>query len=411
MQILLINPKISSSTINLIKRYDRLRFYQFSYPYLLSMTPDEFKVDIFDEIKEVREIDIDAYRPDLVLMNGETSQVKRMYELAQQFRNQGAQVVLSGAHVSLFQEEAAQYADALILGEVEGHWDALLQDAHNKKLKSLYQTDKNNCFNLDELPYDLMKVKSSLLKIGDARMYPLLINRGRFQNAMTANAAPLSAPDMVRNRSLEKIEEEIKAVGNQVVFYLDGDLDLDHDFAASLFKILYDQNAKWITTCSASFLLDEKNLDGLVRSGCKYLAIKLDRSNVTDASEDGISAFGEYYKVLHTLQQYAILLFPIIHVGYDQDQPGIFDEVFSLVKQFAFNQSLVYLNAPLPGSTLYKEYADQSRIIEQNWDHYYGVQPVHQPKHMSVEELQEGYIDMMKRLTKLSHRLQITSSN
>jgi hypothetical protein len=45
---------------------------------------------------------------------------------------------------------------------------------------------------------------------------------------------------------------------------------------------------------------------------------------------------------------------------------------------------------PFPGTPLYRRLAAEGRILHRNWEQYDGQHVVHQPIHMSVDELQRG---------------------
>src|SRR5256885_16041901 len=64
----------------------------------------------------------------------------RAYALADAFRARGVPVVLGGWHVSLCpdDEEAASHADAVVVGEADDTWPALLDDFERGRLKSRY---------------------------------------------------------------------------------------------------------------------------------------------------------------------------------------------------------------------------------------------------------------------------------
>ena len=69
-----------------------------------------------------------------------TATASRAYALAREFRKQGAKVILGGIHPSVLPEEAGQHADAVLVGEAEGLWPAILEDAARDALKPTYYT-------------------------------------------------------------------------------------------------------------------------------------------------------------------------------------------------------------------------------------------------------------------------------
>src|SRR5207249_2262461 len=68
-----------------------------------------------------------------------TTQAPRAYQIAEQFRSRGIPVVMGGIHASLVQDEAAQYADALFVGECEARWPEVIADAERGELARVYR--------------------------------------------------------------------------------------------------------------------------------------------------------------------------------------------------------------------------------------------------------------------------------
>ena len=68
-----------------------------------------------------------------------TTTVKRGYEMADHFRRRGIKVVMGGMHVSCLPQEALQHCDAVVAGEAEVLWPALLNDLAQNALKPIYR--------------------------------------------------------------------------------------------------------------------------------------------------------------------------------------------------------------------------------------------------------------------------------
>ena len=64
---------------------------------------------------------------------------RRAYEIASEFRKRNVKVILGGLHVSLLPGEAEEYADAVVIGDVEPIWDQIMIDFKTGKLQKTYQ--------------------------------------------------------------------------------------------------------------------------------------------------------------------------------------------------------------------------------------------------------------------------------
>src|SRR5438876_2036147 len=102
---------------------------------LAGLTPPDVDVRFHDDRME----DIPFDEPtDLVAMSVETFTALRAYKIARQFRARGVPVVMGGYHVTLLPDEAAQEADAVVIGDAEPIWHRLLDDARHGRLQPIY---------------------------------------------------------------------------------------------------------------------------------------------------------------------------------------------------------------------------------------------------------------------------------
>ena len=63
---------------------------------------------------------------DLVGITAFTSNINRAYEIARMYREKKIKVIMGGIHISMLPDEALQYADAVVIGEVEGIWKQVI---------------------------------------------------------------------------------------------------------------------------------------------------------------------------------------------------------------------------------------------------------------------------------------------
>jgi radical SAM superfamily enzyme YgiQ (UPF0313 family) len=67
-----------------------------------------------------------------------TSQVKRGWEIADEYRKRGMQVICGGIATMLHAEETSLHADAIFLGEAEGRMEQVLDDFRNNQFQKVY---------------------------------------------------------------------------------------------------------------------------------------------------------------------------------------------------------------------------------------------------------------------------------
>src|SRR5438270_10389582 len=86
---------------------------------LAGLTPPNVDVRFYDDRLDAIPYDEPT---DLVAMSVETFTALRSYRIARQFRARGVPVVMGGYHVTLMPDEAAEKADAIIVGDAEPVW-------------------------------------------------------------------------------------------------------------------------------------------------------------------------------------------------------------------------------------------------------------------------------------------------
>ena len=67
-----------------------------------------------------------------------STQVKRGWAIAAEFRKRGKKVIFGGISTMLHAEETLEYGDAVFLGEAEGRMEELIGDSEKGRLKKVY---------------------------------------------------------------------------------------------------------------------------------------------------------------------------------------------------------------------------------------------------------------------------------
>ena len=106
---------------------------------LAGLTPDDVNVRFYDDRLEAIPFEETT---DLVAISIETYTARRAYQIATEYRQRGVTVVLGGFHATLCPDEASLYADAVIVGEAEGQWQTVIDDARHGTLQQFYQQPK-----------------------------------------------------------------------------------------------------------------------------------------------------------------------------------------------------------------------------------------------------------------------------
>jgi len=95
--------------------------------------PDDVQVSFTDENVESVNFDDDCDLVGISMML--STQVKRGWAIADEFRCRGKKVIFGGISTMLHAEETMLHADSVFLGEAEGRMEDVLNDFKNDALK------------------------------------------------------------------------------------------------------------------------------------------------------------------------------------------------------------------------------------------------------------------------------------
>src|SRR5688572_8254251 len=126
---------------------------------IAGLTPDDVEVTYH----EVADIDALGELPpcDLAAVSTFTAQAKEAYKLAELYRAIGVPTVIGGLHANAVPNDCARHFDAVVTGEGELTWPALVEDFRAGRLAEVYSPD-GRTFDLADAPmprFDLLEVE------------------------------------------------------------------------------------------------------------------------------------------------------------------------------------------------------------------------------------------------------------
>jgi len=106
---------------------------------LAALTPPLDEVIYTDEVVRPFDLARDVKDVDLVGISLDSKTARRGYDIADAYRARGVPVVVGGIHPTACPEEAAAHADAVVVGEAEDVWPAVVDDARRRRLRPFYR--------------------------------------------------------------------------------------------------------------------------------------------------------------------------------------------------------------------------------------------------------------------------------
>jgi radical SAM superfamily enzyme YgiQ (UPF0313 family) len=398
MKVLLVQPSRLQPDGTVYKNRTRW-LLGMTLPYVAALSPPGVEVAIKDDLYE--DIDFDA-RYDLVGLTCMSHQASRAYQIADEFRRRGKPVVVGGFHATLAPDEALGHADAVVVGEAEGVWPRVLEDAAAGRLRGRYQSPALS--DLKGLPsprYDLIDLK-----------------RYRIPNlpAQTTRGCPYACSycevtqvygARFRYRPPDEVVEEVKTLmrlGNRkFVYFVDDIFNAHRKHAFAVMEGLKALKVHWTCLCTANVGDDGEMLDLMRASGCLHINIGMESVNPESlrSVNKKQNHADRYREQFAAIRKRGIEFSLNVMFGLDGDTKGVFDATVDRLIEYKAPISFMFILSPRVGLQIRDELAAQGRIDHSDWDRYHSYEVVFEPKHMTRAELQDGFWRAQRRFYSL----------
>ncbi|MEW7986766.1 MAG: radical SAM protein [Candidatus Thiodiazotropha sp.] len=360
---------------------------------LAAHTPKDIEISFYDDNVEVIPKDD---QPDLVAITVETFTARRAYELAMRYRERDITVVMGGYHPSFLPDEALQHADAIVIGDAEGSWSQLIDDARNDRLQKIYQG--GNHLGLENFQVD----KSIFTGKKYMPVEPVQYSRGcRF----TCDFCSIHTfyGHSLRVRPLDNLVAELETLNRRkLVFFVDDNLFSSRHDLEALLNALQPLGLRWSCQISIDVARDEALLDRMARAGCMFVLIgfeSLSGTNLKQMGKPWNHVAGDYREVVAKLHQRGIAVYGTFVFGYDDDTLDLMERSL----EFAIESRLEIANfnplTPTPASPLYERLLKEGRLLSEHWwldpGYRYG-DPIFRPLKMDPEQFAQKCFDVKK---------------
>ncbi len=379
MKIAFIRPSMFG-----IKSKDTM--YPLVFAIVKAITPKNIDISFFDEHIEELPTYIDA---DIIAMTVETFSAKRAYLLAEKYKLQGKKVIMGGFHISAEPDEALEYCDSIIIGEIENIWNKVISDLENNSLKKIYES--KTLTDLAAIKYDYSVFKGKKYnKIGLVQF-----SRGCKFNCEFCSVHAFFK-NSIRTKPIEIILEEIKKIKEKFIFFIDDNLFSNEEEAIKLFKSLIPLKKKWACQISIDTAKNIELLKLMRKSGCILVLIGFESLNIENLRQMGKVPnikYNNYEQIIRNIYNAHIMIYGTFLIGYDTDTKETAIELmdFALKNKFAianFNPLM-----PMPGTKLYKNLKEKNKLTYKKWwldNNYSYGDGMLIPKNMSPTDLMES---------------------
>jgi len=366
----------------------------------------------------------------LVGIGAMTRMIQKAYRVADAIRAAGVPVVMGGPHVTECPDEALgrdgfehRHADAVALGEADGTWPKIVEDAAKGQLKDVYTPEldeKGNdvkpslqpypvipwdTIDLDQFNFIPKIFRGMTEKYGKGVRYfntvPMESGRGCPYGCEFCTVTGFFG-DSIRFRSNESVVNEMLMLkqraardkGKITIFFIDDNFAINKKRTKSLLRDIFAADAQlpWLAQISSNLLKDEELVDLMEASGCKWVFIgmeSIDPANLADVNKS-FNKPENYAEVLDRLAKRKIFAITSFIFGLDNDTPGVADRTLSQIQNWPPGMPVFGPLVPLPGTPTYKRLEKEGRLTRpRHWLSFQHNAMAHTPLKLSIPEAQE----------------------
>ena len=397
-KLLLINP-VKRKSGYLLSPFST--FPPLGLSYVAAVTPSNWDVKIADE-----NFDEWAFEAaDLVGITAFTSSINRAYEIAQSYRRHRIKVIMGGIHASMCPDEVLQFADAVVIGEVEGIWQTVIKDFENNRLQTKYYGPHI------DLSRNHIKPRRDLLN-------PNYV----WNSVQTSRGCPFNCDfcsvsrylgKAYRRRFAQDVLDELDGIDGELISFVDDNLvgvsAENKNRAKKLFKGMIQSglSKKWWMQTSINSAADEQLLELAAKAGClcAFIGFEAISEKTLQGMRKGVNlklGIENYKNVVKTFHKYGIAVYGAFILGNDFESPDYYRELANYIVRSGIDIIQISLLTPLPGTKLMEELQKQNRIIHQNfpqdWEKYRFSFMVHRPEGIDPDTVYIGNNHIKQRL-------------
>lgn len=389
MKVLLIMADAQMHKFHLGSHVRSAREAPLSISTLAAMTPDEKDVEytLIDESVDKVPFDFDA---DLVGISILTGTARRGYAIADHFRSRGIPVVLGGAHATLLPEEAALYADSVVVGMAEKTWPQLVKDFKAGRMQREYReppasSDSDYAEGIPTPRWDLQRNSGYMMP------YTIHATRGCVHNCDFCSVKGIWKK--FQRRPVADVIRDIAAVPSGRFVLNDVSPFDDVEYAKELLTAMIPIGKKWGGLATTRITDDPELFELLQRAGCNYLLIGFESLNQRALKQiaKGFNKSTDYKTLMQRMHKAGIVVQGCFVFGFDHDTPDVFAQTVEEVQDLKIDIPRYSMYTPYPKSPLFQRLEAEGRVLSYDWADYDTMHVVIRPKLMSPAQLYEGF--------------------
>jgi radical SAM superfamily enzyme YgiQ (UPF0313 family) len=361
---------------------------------IAAATPPDWSVRYWDENLLHGPPPVDP-TPHVVGITVHLTFAARAFELARLYRERGSLVVLGGLHVRSCPDECAPHADALAPGEGVQIWPDILHDAARGALRPRYEGSYRRPYREDPAPRRGLLPRRDFLTSTS-----VIATRGCHSRCGFCYLSTDGLQMPYQLRDPEQVAAEILADGQPYAVFVDNNLGSRPEYLARLCRALRPIERIW----SAAVSIDVTDHPDVVRqmalAGCTGVFVgfeSLQAENIADQRKKSPRP-EDYARRVAIFHDHGIQVNGSFVLGFDHDRPDVFARTVEWVESNRLECATFHVLTPYPGTPLFRQLESEGRLLHRDWSRYDTSHVVFRPRHMTPEQLADGYAWCYERL-------------
>ena len=357
-------------------------------------SPETWRVEYWDENLLDGRPPFDPM-PQVVGITVHLTFAKRAFALADWYRSRGAKVIFGGLHVLSCPDECAPHADALALGDGVQLWPRILRDIEQDTLQRRYVATYENDYCDDPAPRRSILPRRNFLTTTS-----LIATRGCHNRCGFCYLATDGLRMPYRMRHPQQVVDEFKADDQPYAVFVDNNLGSRRDYLHALCNAMRPLDKIWSAAVTIDVTDDPSLIRNMALAGCTGVFIGFE--SLTDdnlsASNKKTPKTSDYARRVQILHDYGIQVNGSFVLGFDHDRKDVFVRLAEWIEENRLECATFHILTPYPATPLFRQMEAEGRILHRDWSLYDTGHAVFRPKHMTPEELEQGYAWIYHRL-------------
>jgi radical SAM superfamily enzyme YgiQ (UPF0313 family) len=404
MNVLLISPA-TPPTFWSFRHVLRLASRRSAFPPLglltvAAMLPADWNLRLIDlDVSRLQDSDLDW--ADWVLLSGMIIHADSCHAVASRCAARGKPVIAGGP---LFTTGSEQFPEIghFVLGEAENVMPRLVGDMIAGTVRERYESDVKPDLARTPIPrWDLIRFKDYVMTSVqfsrgcpfDCEFCDIIVMYGRTPRA--------KAPEQV----LGELDALVDAGWRESIFIVDDNFIGHKTKAKALLRALIDWRRRrgvripFTTEASLNLVDDEELLSLMVQAGFKKVFFGIETPVAESLAECGkIPNSGrDLAAAVKTIQRSGIEVMGGFIVGFDSDEPNVFERQLAFIQETGIVTAMVGLLNALPKTRLFTRLSAEGRILRQTTGNNLDAVLNFVPK-LDCDVLLDGYRSLVKRL-------------